>query len=63
MKIICPHCHHEIETDLRETYYSRHKEQLLEQYKERMKDPEFRKKRAEISLKSYHKNKQCQKKK
>jgi hypothetical protein len=58
--IICPHCHKEIKTNLSETYYSRHREELLAKYKEQMKNPAFRKRRNEISLKSYRKKKQCQ---
>lgn len=60
MKIICPHCHQEIETNLRQTYYSKHREKLLAQYKENMKNPEFVQRRREIALKAYRKKKGTQ---
>lgn len=53
-KIICPHCHEEIET---ETYYSRHRTKLLKIYKERMQDPEFVDYRRKVALKAYYKKK------
>lgn len=53
-KVICPHCGTVIEVN---TYYSRHKKEIINRYKERMKDPEFVEYRRKISLKSYHKNK------
>jgi hypothetical protein len=52
--IICPHCGEIIQVD---TYYSRHKQEIKQKYKERMKDPEFVEYRRKIALKSYHKNK------
>lgn len=60
MKIICPHCHQEIETNLRETYYSKHKEEILARYKERMKDPAFAQHRREIALRSHNRKKGIQ---
>lgn len=54
MKIKCPCCGEIIQVD---TYYSRHKQEIKQKYKERMKDPEFVKYRRKIALKSYHKNK------
>lgn len=57
MKLICPHCHKEIEINLSESYYSRHKEQILAKYRENMKNPDFVKRRREIALKSHNKRK------
>ena len=59
--IVCPYCNHEIHTHNTTTYYARHRQQILEKYKENSKNPEFIKKRRKIALKSYHKRKQeCQ---
>lgn len=52
--IICPHCGEIIEVD---TYYSRHRKEILKKYQERMKDKNFVEYRRKIALKSYHKNK------
>ena len=54
MKIKCPHCGEIIQVD---TYYSRHRQQLLKKYRDNMQKPEFQQRRREIALKSYHKNK------
>lgn len=54
MKVICPHCQTVIEVP---TYYSRHRQQLLEKYKQNMKNKDFAKRRREIALKCYHKKK------
>lgn len=61
MKILCPHCNQMIEVEI-STYYSRHKERILQAYKDNTQDPEFRARKREIALKSYHKRKQCRKK-
>lgn len=39
-------------------YYWRHREQILAKLAERAKDPEYKKHRADISKKSYHKRKE-----
>lgn len=39
-------------------YYWRHREDILARHAERTKDPEYKKHRAEISLKSYYKRKE-----
>lgn len=46
-------------------YYWKHKDELQEKRKNLYKNPEYRKHRAEISLKSYYKRKEekCQNKK
>lgn len=54
MKFVCPHCNKTIEVD---TYYSRHRKELLKKYHDNMQNPEFQQRRREIALKSYHKNK------
>lgn len=54
MKIKCPHCNEIIEVD---TYYSRHRQEIRDKYRENMKDPAFVEYRRRISLKSYHKKK------
>ena len=54
MKIKCPHCGDIIEVN---TYYSRHRKELLKKYRENMKNPDFQQRRREIALKSYHKRK------
>lgn len=60
MKIKCPCCNNVIEVA---TYYSRHRAELLNKYKENMKDPEFVKRRRATALKAYHKNKKLKRKK
>jgi hypothetical protein len=39
-------------------YYWRHREKILALHAERAKDPEYKKHKAEISLKSYYKRKE-----
>lgn len=39
-------------------YYWRHRKKILARHAERAKDPEYKKHRAEISLKSYYKRKE-----
>lgn len=55
--IICPHCLQEIKLENNSSYYSRHREEILEKYKKGIKDPEYVKRRRAIALKSYHKRK------
>ncbi len=55
MKMICPHCHQEIIID---TYYSRHKKQILEKHRQMMQNTEYAQRRRETALKSYYKRKQ-----
>lgn len=54
MKVICPLCNTEIEVP---TYYSRHRQKLLQQYQQNKNNPDFVKRRREIALKCYHKKK------
>lgn len=54
MKVKCPCCNNWVEV---ETYYSRHRTELLNKYKENMKDPEFVEYRRKIALKAYNKKK------
>ena len=39
-------------------YYWEHREQILQKHAELAKDPEYRKHRVEISMKSYYKRKE-----
>lgn len=39
------------------TYYSRHKQKLLEKYKQNMQNPDFVERRRQIARKCYHKTK------
>lgn len=54
MKVKCPCCNNWVEV---ETYYSRHKKEILNKYKENMKNPEYVEYRRKIALKAYNKKK------
>lgn len=56
MKLVCPCCGKEIK--VLSPYYAKHKEELKQKYRERMKNPEFVQYRREVSLKNYYKNKE-----